>query len=371
MGDLVVYRGGGLAWLHGHSLYTVVSGRDHLHFTYPPFAAVVLSPLGAMPLAAAKLVLSLLTLGCLAGCLWLVLKRLAAEASPYGAGWLPLLLAAAIWLEPVRATFDFGQINAILMALVVVDVLHFGSRRYGGVPIGIAAAIKLTPLAFVPFLFVIGRRRAALTAVGTFVGCALLGVALAPGASRSYWGHHRFLQAHRIGRAENASNQSVRGILARALRTGAVPGWWVALAAVLLLGGLLAAMLLHRRGLPVWALATMAVTTLIASPVSWSHHWVWCAVLGIVAIDVVRRNPTWERVVAAAGVIAPFAAGAVFLPDTRGRELLDSWWEQLLSASYVIAGLLLVAVLMLVSTAAQVSSGGREQLVGEVPEPVG
>jgi alpha-1,2-mannosyltransferase len=325
-----------------------------------------------MPTAAAKAILSVVTFGCLAGCLWLVLRRLGAESSPYGAQWLPLLVAAAIWLEPVRATFDFGQINAILMALVVVDVLAVRSSRWGGALIGVAAAIKLTPLAFVPFLFVVGRRRAALTSIVTFAGCALVGLVVDPNASRSYWGDHRFLQAHRIGRTENASNQSVRGVLARALRVQAVPGWWVAIAATVLVAGVVAAVVLDRSGYQVGALAAMAVANLLASPVSWSHHWIWCALLGVVAIDVVRRHPTRARVASAVGVIAPFAAGAVFLaPHTNHRELADTWWQQLLSATYVIAGVLLVVVLLRVATARPGSADRREQLTGEIPQPVG
>lgn len=346
MSDLSVYRAGGSSALHGRSLYDVVSSQDNLHFTYPPFAAVVFAPLSPASFNVGKAVVSLLTFVGLVVSLYLAIRRLSEESRPYGEWWLPLLLAGAIWLEPVRATFSFGQINVILMALVVVDLLALRTTRWAGVLVGIAAAIKLTPLAFVPFLFLIGRRRAAITSVASFVGCALIGLAVAPSASRTYWGDRQFMQAHRVGRVENASNQSVRGILARLLRTTDVPGWWTVIAIAVLICGLVIAVQLHRRDLEVWALSAMAIAMLIASPISWSHHWVWCAIDGLVVIDVVRRGPSTGRFALAVVVMAPFAAAMPFLaPHVHGEELADTWWQELLSATYVMAGVVLVAAL--------------------------
>jgi alpha-1,2-mannosyltransferase len=346
MGDLVVYRTGGSALLHHRSLYTVVGGRDHLHFTYPPFAAVVVAPLAAVPLAVAKLLLSVLSAGCLFVCVRVVIRRLGDGARSTALGWVPLALAVAIWLEPVRATIDFGQINLLLMALVVVDVLVISNERRSGFLVGIAAAVKLTPLAFVPYLFLIGRRRAALNAVGAFIASGLIGEAADPSASRTYWGHHLFLQAHRVGRVENASNQSVRGILARLLRTTQVPAWWVVVAFLVFVAGTAAAVFVDRRTSPVWALTIMAITTLLVSPISWSHHWVWCAVMLPVCVDLVRRRRSWQAGLVAVVVMVPFASGLVFwAPHTGHQELQDSGPEQLLSATYVLAGVILAVAL--------------------------
>jgi len=368
MVDLLVYRSGGSSVLHGRSLYTVVSGPHHLHFTYPPFAAAVFAPLAAAPFGVCKAVVSMLTFAGLVGSVQVAVRQLSEESWPYGKTWLPMMLAAAIWLEPIRATFSYGQINVLLMTLVIVDLLVLRTSSWAGLLIGIAAAVKLTPLAFVPFLFLIGRRRAALNSVATFVGCLLIALAVDPRATRRYWGDRLFLQAHRVGRVENASNQTVRGILARLLRTTDVPGWWTLIALVILVCGLVAAVHLQRHGLQVWALSAVAIAMLIASPISWSHHWVWCAVLGVVVIDLVRRHPSPRRVALVLVVMAPFAAGLPFFaPHARAEELADTWWQQLLSATYVMAGVLLVVAMVRIAATDGRSRDGREQLAGEIP----
>jgi alpha-1,2-mannosyltransferase len=322
-----------------------VGGPSHLHFTYPPFAALVVTPLAVLPFRLAKLVLSAVSVGCLYVCLHVVSRRLTVRPA-VGEGWVLAGFAVAIWLEPVRATIDFGQVNLVLLALVVVDILVVRDARWSGVLVGVAAAIKLTPLAFIPYLFLIGRRRAAGNAVVAFVVCGLAGFAADPSASRTYWGQHRFVDAHRIGRVENASNQSVRGILARMLRTTHVPAWWVVVAAAIFIAGTTAAVLIYRAGFPVWSLTAMGTAALIASPISWSHHWVWCAVMLPVCVDLVRVRARARYAVVAVLVLLPFAAGLVFwAPHVDHRELADTSFQQVVSATYVLAGVLLVAAL--------------------------
>jgi alpha-1,2-mannosyltransferase len=346
MGDLIVYRAGASAFLHHHALYAVRSSRHHLPFTYPPIASILLTPLAVITLAAAKVALSLLSTVALVTGMYLVIRRLGEESQPLGGAALPIALAAAIWLEPVRATLDFGQINLVLIALVLVDVLGFRRDGRSGFLIGLAAAIKLTPLAFIPYLFLIGRRRAALNAIVSFAVCVGVGFAAYPSASATYWGHHLFLHAQRVGRAENASNQSIRGILARGLGTTHVPVWWVGLAVVVFAAGMAASVMLYRSGATVWSVTTMSITTLCVSPISWSHHWAWCAVMLPVCWDLARRAPRRLYTVAAVAVVVPFAAGLTFwAPHTHRAELADSLLQQVVSATYVLAGVLLVAVL--------------------------
>jgi alpha-1,2-mannosyltransferase len=346
MGDLIVYRAGASAFLHHHALYAMRSSRHHLPFTYPPIASVVLTPLAVITLAAAKALLSLLSAFALVIGVYLVLRRLGEERQPLGRATLPIALAAAMWLEPVRATFDFGQINLLLMALVLVDILGIRRDSRSGFLIGLAAAIKLTPLAFIPYLFLIGRRRSAVNAISSFVVCIGVGFAAYPSASATYWGHALFLHAQRVGRAENASNQSIRGIVARGLGTSHVPVWWIALAVVVFGAGMAASVVLYRNGRTVWSVTAMSITTLCVSPISWSHHWAWCAVMLPVCWDLARRTRHWLYTAAAVAVIVPFAAGLTFwAPHSHHAELADSLLQQVVSATYVLAGVLLVAVL--------------------------
>src|SRR5206468_2387725 len=99
-------------------------------------------------------------------------------------------VAVATWLDPVRTTLYLGQINVVLLALIVGDLLGTPGRResrWRGVGLGIAAAIKLTPLLFVVYLLLVGRVRAAATAVGTFLAAVAIGFLVAPADSVAYW----------------------------------------------------------------------------------------------------------------------------------------------------------------------------------------
>jgi alpha-1,2-mannosyltransferase len=358
MGDLTVYRAGSRAFLHGGELYSVVGGRhDTLHFTYPPIASIVLSPLALVPVPASKLVLSVLSAACLALSVRVALNRL--SEGPYEASWWPLILSVVIWLEPIRATIAFGQVNLLVMSLVVVDVLAIRDPRRSGFLVGIAAAVKLTPLAFIPYLFLIGRRRSATNAVASFLGCLAVGYACYPSASTTYWRHHLFLTTHHVGRVENASNQSIRGITARLLRTVTVPSWWLAIAVIVFLVGVAAAVRLSHLNRPVWSLTAMAITALCVSPISWSHHWVWCALMLLSCVDLVRFKRRWPWTVGSVLVMAPFVLALVYWPpSTDHRELTDTYLQEFLSATYVLAGVALLGLL----TAASVDAGPTHQV---------
>src|SRR5579859_989253 len=182
--DLDVYRLGGQVWLHGGQLYgtlptTAIGVR--LPFTYPPFAAILASPLSLIPLGVAGLLITLCTLGLLAVPLRLYLRPL---AWPLG-----LVLPAALFLEPVRSSIQFGQVNVILMTLVALDCLTREPRWPRGVLAGLAAAIKLTPLPFVLYFLIRRDYRAAFTMGLSFAAFTGLGFVLAPDDSSRYWTH--------------------------------------------------------------------------------------------------------------------------------------------------------------------------------------
>lgn len=154
--DLEVYRLGGRAVLHGLPLYEQRTGV--FGFTYPPVAALAVSPLVSMPfgmasaaLAAASLISLVVVMAYSAGELW---DRVRAKPSV----WATVALVALVCCAPVRGTFWNGQVNLILAAMVLSDVQ---GRRLRGVGVGLAAAIKLTPLVFVvyrPLSAGVGRR---------------------------------------------------------------------------------------------------------------------------------------------------------------------------------------------------------------------
>jgi hypothetical protein len=199
--DLAAYRAGGHTWLHGGNLYgqvPVIQGIS-LPFTYPPIAAVLLAPLALLPMAAAGTLLTVGSIVLAAVVLRMFLGRLAGPAarSLWAVGWL---LPPALLLEPVRSTLDYGQINMVLMALVAVDCLAVAPRWPRGVLTGVAAAVKLTPAAFVLFFLLRRDYRAAAAAGVSFAVTTAAGFALAGPDSVRYWtGSHHARHGHLAG----------------------------------------------------------------------------------------------------------------------------------------------------------------------------
>ncbi|MCG8926041.1 glycosyltransferase 87 family protein [Lentzea sp. CC55] len=271
--DLDVYRLGGLAWLEGRPLYDGFTGPPldpELPFTYPPIAAVLFSGLGFVPegLLAPLVVAAgfvLLTVVCLAVTAEVQPRLTLAVGPPAAIG--------ALALDPVWTTFGYGQINLFLLALVVVDVLLVTDRRWRGVLVGVAAAIKLTPAIFVLYFLVKRDRRAAITSVTTFAGLAVVGFLAAPADSLRYW-LHALPDPGRIGDMSLSTNQSIRGLLRGLdLAPGLETPLWAALAAAVVAAAVVVA---RRTRDDLVALFVIAAAGLLASPVSWLHHWVWC-----------------------------------------------------------------------------------------------
>ncbi|MCH5671865.1 glycosyltransferase 87 family protein [Streptomyces gilvus] len=270
--DLRVYYGAVNTWIHhGGRLYDYQVPGTTYGFTYPPFAAVAMLPMSLIGPHTAIALALLLNLAALA-----LIVHLLTEGAWRRHGWYGCALGACVLalFEPLRDTFSFGQVNLLLLALVLVDawLLRTGRDRCAGVGIGLAAAIKLTPAVFIGLLLLARRWRAA--ALATAVTCAATGLAalVAPDASRFYW-TDALWDTNRVGRLDYVSNQSLQGILAR-LGVTDRPVW---AAAVLLVLGVWA--LRTRRALADgdWAaaFALTGLTACLVSPITWVHHLVW------------------------------------------------------------------------------------------------
>jgi peptidoglycan/LPS O-acetylase OafA/YrhL len=316
--DLDVYRIGSTVWQHGGDLYgTLPPTLTHasMPFTYPPLSAIVLAPLNWVPFAVASVGISVLTAVSVLAVLVLASRRLGwARGQWLAAG---ALFPVALWFEPVRETLGFGQINAVLMALVAIDCLLVRRGWPRGILVGFAAALKLTPAVFVLWFLL---RRDWLGAVRAAVSfCVVTGVAflIDPRDSLRYWTSTVF-QAYRIGPAIAGDNQSITGMLARFGLTGTGRELlWLALAAVVLALTVPAMRRALAAGQPVLALSVNAVAVLLCSPVSWSHHWVWAVplVLSLGVLGVRGKSVPILAVTAVALVVflVPFTGSFVFL----------------------------------------------------------
>ncbi|MEV2249609.1 glycosyltransferase 87 family protein [Streptomyces sp. NPDC050147] len=348
--DLMVYRAEGETVRAGGDLYALRTTEAHLPTTYPPFAALLFTPLTLLDTAQMRTLATLGNLLLLVAFAHLAL-RLVGPATGTGHARVESALwvsALAVWAEPVWTTLRYGQINLLLAVLVLWDLSRHPGHRWAGLGIGIAAAIKLTPALFAVFLLLTGAAEAvrrgqwrvpvrhACVAAVSFVGATLLAAAALPYDSRRFWTRMVF-EAGRVGLPEDTANQSLRGVLARLLHT-AEPGlWWAVAAAGAGALGLAVAVRAALRGERARAAVSCAVTALLVSPVSWSHHWVWCVPLGLLVwTEAVRRGgrARWAAVGAVGLVFCSYALW--WVPHGVGRlELDQNYGEMTLSALYV------------------------------------
>jgi alpha-1,2-mannosyltransferase len=324
----------------GSHLYNVQLPQDGLRFTYPSFSALLFAPLGLLSFTTAQVVWALVNVVALLAVLFCTIKTLRPSLSNSTAlQWSLVWTAPALWLQPVRLTFNLGQINVILVLFILLDLtyeLRIGRKRLPrGVLIGVASAIKLTPLIFIPFLLLTRRMRVAWMALLAFAGCNLIVAAVAPRATWQYWTKYSS-ELGRIGNADFTSDQNLRAFVLR-IGHGTVPTVVLVLLSVLIaVGGITLAVVAYRVSSPFLGMLVCAVTGLLVSPVTWSHHLVWVVpVIGwlLLGADRPRFGWAWGTLTAVLFWIAPIWR----IPYGNNRELSESWLHFLSGNSYFIA----------------------------------
>src|SRR5215469_9864803 len=319
--DLRVYRAGGLIVRHisppydgklANPLYDWPVKNEALKFTYTPFAALFFAAVSYVPWTILPHLSQLVNLVALVAAAWCTMAALGYRDRKILAGGALLGAAAGLLTEPVFRTMYLGQINLLLMALLVWDLRQDESRWWQGIATGFAAGVKLVPLIFIPYLLLTRKFRQAAVAAGAFVGTVLLGFVILPGDSKDWWLHGLFIQDGRTGFVGWGGNQSLRAIatrLAGSINAATVP--WVIAVVIVTVGGLLCAARLYRAGHPMLGILTTALIGLLDSPISWDHHWVWVVPGMMVAVHYAVRAWQAGRRGRAAGCAA--LAGAMFL----------------------------------------------------------
>lgn len=347
--DVDVYRMGGQAWLDGRPLYADgamfhTRGGLDLPFTYPPLAAVAFSPFALLSLEAASAAITVTTLVLLIVAVTIVLHRcdvwpettVTGEPAWLRQAWLAaaVVAPAVVYLEPIRSNFDFGQINVVLMTLVIADCVPRRTPWPRGMLLGLAIALKLTPAVFLLYFLLRRDTRALLVTAASAVVATLVGVAFAWRDSLEYW-TETVRNTDRIGTATLNTNQNIAGALAR-LGLGEGPRfvlWVIACFAVLGLT-VWAVRRVLKADQPVLALICVAMFGLVVSPVSWSHHWVWALpALVVTALVAYRRRHAALAVVAVAGLALMVWTPITLMPEHK--ETAASLWRQLAGGSYV------------------------------------
>ncbi|WP_408933894.1 glycosyltransferase family 87 protein [Corynebacterium marquesiae] len=349
--DMVVYREGVKAFLERRSVYSepMLAGDIELPFIYPPFGALVMVPLSAFDgidhdmAGDIMVVLSdLLLLVCLYFVFKAVLKKPEFLLPITAITW-----AIALRFEPVDLNNGFAQINIVVMALVILDLVPRKRFLPQGILIGLAAAIKITPLAMLLYFLVRKEWKQIATAFLSAVTATLLAAAFRWDAFVEFFSS-KLLDMGSGGDfgvgTDYQSNSSIKGAIQRMYSSSeamdanglAINIAWIAASLVVIA---FAAWLIKRlceEHLLVDAQMVTALTLLLISPVSWSHHWVW---LTLIIPVFLYRALSWLSTGWAAGslltILVAWAAMLLTVPpkwwwgdqvDVHAMERYQKFW---------------------------------------------
>lgn len=356
--DLRIYHGAVVWWAGGGELYEFIAPETTLGFTYPPFSALVMLPMAGLSVTTAGWINIISSLAALAAVLAALVGPI---ADRYGwSRWFAVALSLPLFavIEPVRETLGYGQVNLLLFALIMADVvalrwyarggargrqaggswmgrLWFGGA-WAGVGVGLATAIKLTPALFILYLVVTRQWRAVMTAVITAVGVTAVAFMVAGRESMAYFAGVMW-DTERVGAADMTPNQSLAGVLARLYDSVETPGlMWLAFSLVMLAVGLTRAATAHAEGDELTAFTLVGLTANVISPISWTHHLVFVIPAIIVLADAaLRRRAASHGLVARARLAARSHAGGGLLTGSGLRSPI--WFPTLTGLRHAVA----------------------------------
>jgi hypothetical protein len=368
--DYPLWLWAGRQVLTGGDLYAV-GGQPNFDFLYPPTAAVLLAPFSLFGPAFSILGIVLVTLAS-----WWASAALSDRLSGYDGpkAWWVVALPSVLMLPIIYETFNLGQPNLMLLALMLAGLALLQSERQGsaGALFALAASLKAFPVAILPYLLWRRRWRAAF-AMTIGLGVFLL---IAPAPFRGFERNLQEVKAWTDGMVFSASqdgfgqrlqqnwswkNNSLIAITHRLLRpvdaeltdSGAAPLYvnvldlsyrqtnfaLVAIAGLIGVGFCCVIPRERRRsrrsdasefGLLLWLIT-------IASPLARDYYFIWMLFpITVLVYDAALepsagvRRITWALLAAAAVL---FSIGLFFGSDHRPPALGNWFW-----ATTVVAG---------------------------------
>lgn len=318
--DLRIYSAAVHYWTAGNDIYEYAqfdSVNGTLGFTYPPLAALLMSPMAVLswPIVATLTVAAIVACG-----VWCVRLCLRERISlPTRAQWVATGVGTAVIfaLGPINQTLEFGQINLFLAVLVLGDLLVLGRRDspWAGIGVGLAMAVKLTPGIFLLYFLLARQWRAMAVAVGTAVAATVGAALVAPVETWDFFTSLVF--SDRTGYVGATANQSLNGLLARF----AYPGppshllWLTVVAVVGFVAVKRIRVALARRD-RLGAITLTGLAGALISPVSWTHHFVWVIPAAVIVVARLLRT--------AQGMMAHPPAGTAAAVIARLRPVTGS-----------------------------------------------
>lgn len=342
--DLHVYVLGGAALNQPGTLYDVFYvdplKAEHLPFTYPTFAAMVFYPLHLLPFGLLAFIWQVAQIAAVYGSVRISQRLMGNGGSRRTA---MLWTAIAIWLEPPGSNIQSGQVGIFLMLAVLYAA--YSSRWWlSGLLIGVGAGVKLTPA--ITGLYFVGTRRWAAAAFSAVVYFATVALAYAvlPADTGRYF-PHQVIQAGQTLPIGSSWNQSWLGGISRILGHDAGPH-------ALVLGAIAGTAILSAfawRALgsvagerdQLGSLLVVQLFGLMASPVSWIHHWVWVVPLMVWLVHGSWRDKPGARVLGWSwlALMVVSIPSLLSLAQPNISEISRPWYLAWAGLVYIVASL--------------------------------
>jgi alpha-1,2-mannosyltransferase len=373
MVDLAVYVDGARHLTDG-TLYDFFSEPLHLPFTYPTFSAIIFTPMTWLPWTLLRVLWQLASFGAI-GLMAYSTLRLLGRAGPkaphrlqHVRGIVVTITALGLWLEPVRTTFNYGQINLFLCALLLAGAV--ASKEWlAGASVGIAAGVKLTPAITGLYYLLQKRWSAVIWSIVFFAGTVAIGLVLLPDETWRFF-TKLMLDPARTGPVWSAINQSLRGAIARIAGADLTSVWYVFAAAAAVLG-VWAAWVCLRAGDRAAGLLAVQFTGLLISPISWSHHWVWVLPLLLWCLFGPRQRLTSVRVLAVAWLVGTlsYTVSILIAMQYIGQLASRPWWQAWLGSIYPVLGVATLVLLAVVNLRVRAAAARSDRSAVRPPEP--
>lgn len=258
---------------------------------------------------------------------------------------------------PLVRTLEVGQFHGLVMVGLALGVWGVATDRIGiaGVGLGLAAALKLSPVLLLVYLAARGRRQVVLPAALTFValsaGTALMG---RPSAIVTWIGD---VVPKISGGTSYIGNQSVPAWIDRMVMRSDDVLAQAPLGATRMLGpllalagcGLLWACCRRRLAVAPLELGGVIVVMLLAGPLTWDHYYVWAIIPVVLLADVEAWLGLSSRFRVAGVALLGVAITAWSLPPeySSPAALARDWNVRVSGSPYPVAGILVFVLIVM------------------------
>ncbi|MFA6267724.1 MAG: glycosyltransferase family 87 protein [Pseudolabrys sp.] len=331
-------------------------------FTYPPTFAFVMTPFALLPMGLRLVVWYVITVAAAVGA-YRLCERVAAKlfVAPYGEVELLWVRIVSLILSVkfVLAVLENQAYDMLSFIFIMLGLAGLSSGRSigGGAALGFAAAIKATPLIFLPYLIVKKRfAAAAAMAVSLAVFCAAPDIFFTPqGASEGYfmaWVHHiggaSLIDATQaqfnFWSGANWLNHSLRGAVSLRIDEVAHPAlhktvlYGLDLAFIAFAGALIM-LRKERRDMLAIDGSILVIATLMLSPMTSRSHYA-VMILPYVTLTMVVLRDTATRWIG----IAVLAVSFFFLTATSNDAVGQDVTNYAYAHSFLVIGALTLLI---------------------------